>query len=320
MARPTRQTTTENWCKSTRQRHAWRRWWRRRRKTRARRCAQRARPATGAAPRRLRCLIDSTSAAHSLLRVAAVQHRWQTTTNHSSMSAARAFGLGVGSAFVGGALGIGGGILAIPVLSKQSGFTQLNAQGTVSPLNTVTCLASSALFAYKQWYAPTSTTGASSQSVELHFDVIAAASTAALIASPLGVRLSARLADLTLRRMFAIGLTAMAPVTLAKQFYVERNQQQAQQQAQSNLNANVITASTSTSIPSSSSSSIPSQRPLSLTSAALAGASVGFLRFVVISKFTIFRFIFIHIAISIVRFLVVSLLSTVVCPALAPAF
>jgi len=187
----------------------------------------------------------------------------------------RAFGLGVGSAFVGGALGIGGGILAIPVLSKQPGFSQLQAQGTVSPLNTVTCLASSALFAYRQWYA-----APSQARVELHFDVIAVASAAALAASPLGVRLSARLADLTLRRMFAIGLTAMAPLTLAKQFYVER-----QAALSSNAASNATTTPSTPSIqpipiPPVSDAS-PVQRPLSLTTAGLAGASVGFLRFAI---------------------------------------
>jgi hypothetical protein len=194
----------------------------------------------------------------------------------ASTSLWRAFGMGVGSAFVGGALGIGGGILVIPVLSKQGGFTQLQAQGTVSPLNTVTCLASSALFAYRQWQSSTATTTASSStppshSVELHFDVIAAASTAALIASPLGVRLAARLADKTLRRMFAVGLTAMAPITIVKQFYVERNQVQQQQLQQLML----LSDQPQPPIP---------VRPLSLTSAALAGASVGFLRFVFLFK------------------------------------
>jgi hypothetical protein len=171
---------------------------------------------------------------------------WQSTSNHSSMSAHRAVRLAwvwarrlsaVRSALVVA-------FLPFRCLSKQSGFTQLQrARHRLAAQHSDVFGVVCALCLSNNGMLPTSTS-ASSQSVELHFDVIAAASTAALIASPLGVRLSARLADLTLRRMFAIGLTAMAPSLWPNNFTLNAIKLQLQQQPQSNLQLQCYTPST----------------------------------------------------------------------------
>lgn len=130
----------------------------------------------------------------------------------------RSFFAGVGAGGVGGALGIGGGVLLIPHLVKRDGLSQLRAQGTVAPLNAATTLAASGLFLWRQ-FGPSAT--ARDKSADIDVETAVAASLAASVTAPLGVKLSSRVPELALKRVFAVALLLMAPVTLLKQRYSE---------------------------------------------------------------------------------------------------
>lgn len=120
------------------------------------------------------------------------------------------FVIGAGASFIGASLGIGGGLIAIPFLtSKRFGaLGQLEAQSTVSPLNASTCI-----------FGATTAAVYDRDAVVGQVALIAAAGASFL--SPVGVLLSRRLTDKALKRIFAGGLIAMAPLTTLKPFLVE---------------------------------------------------------------------------------------------------
>jgi uncharacterized membrane protein YfcA len=102
------------------------------------------------------------------------------------MTFARSVLVGSGAGFMGGLLGIGGGALVIPWLTRRNGgMTQLQAQGSVSPLNAATTLASSALFVWRQFVAP----GERNVAQDIDVAVAGAASLAACVTAPIGVKL-----------------------------------------------------------------------------------------------------------------------------------
>jgi uncharacterized membrane protein YfcA len=121
-------------------------------------------------------------------------------------SAARGLFYGIGIGAVGSMVGIGGGILAMPIFTGSCGLAQIQANAAASALNACTSSASTASYAF----AGLTNVG-----------IAAVTGVAAAAATPFGVAFASRMPNQLLRRLVGISCLIISPVIAFKPQIIE---------------------------------------------------------------------------------------------------
>jgi len=101
--------------------------------------------------------------------------------------------LGLAAGIMSGSLGLGSGMVLIPVMVLLFGFAQKSAQGTALAVMVPMAL----LGAFRYWKNP---------EIEINLAAVVLIAAGALVGSMIGTELAGRLPGLTLRKVFAVFL------------------------------------------------------------------------------------------------------------------
>lgn len=109
--------------------------------------------------------------------------------------------LGLAAGILSGALGLGSGLILIPIMVLLFGFAQKSAQGTALAVMVPMAL----LGAFRYWKNP---------QIEINLAVVGLIAAGALVGVIIGTELAGRLPGLTLRKVFGVYLLIIGLKTL----------------------------------------------------------------------------------------------------------